>query len=645
MANVVEFKYQLLQRGIDKAAAMYYIVVQMYIKKSKVTIKGKTYINHALVESVRTPNGPRQKTICSLGSLKPRPAHEWKNLAHKIQDALDGQQNLFNSDHDQVNEIVERVCANNKKESLPHCKPLDDAVVSVAVDNIEVEQTRTAGALHIANTFYDRLGIDAALKACAINQRTRMVIRFMVHNRLIEPSSEHAMPSWVDRAAVHEVIGEQLGLPDSSRLYRAMDKLYENREKIEGHIRTTERSLFGLSDTVFLYDLTSHYFEGQCPTNPKAKRGYSRDKRGDCKQIVVGLVLDYEGFPIAHEVFDGNRRDSTTVEEILAALKKRAGKLEGATVVVDRGMAFQENLDSIKKAGCEYIVAGRQPERNEWLADISEHIDFEKVIRLPSPNNPFQKKSPIDVKLISRKDETVVLCRSEARIQKDKAIREKAEMRLLADIDKLAKRIDDGKLKRTDKIHQAIGRLKERHSRVARYYQITYNPQTGFTGTLVKEKRTIAEELDGTYILKTSRDDMSADEIWRTYILLTRVENAFRTMKSPLSERPIFHHLPHRVETHIFLCVLAYHIVAAVEKKLRDAGEYTSWATVRRDMSTHQIVTVCLPMADGAVMRIRKATKPESHHEYIYNALEIKSAIIAPQKSLHRPGRAVVVTK
>jgi transposase len=247
--------------------------------------------------------------------------------------------------------------------------------------------------------------------------------------------------------------------------------------------------------------------------------------------------------------------------------------------------------------------------------------------------------------LISRKDETIVLCRSEARIQKDKAIREKAERRLLADIEKLAKRVDAGTLKNPDRIHEAIGRLKERHCRVARYYQIMYTPQNGFASTLVKEKRAIAEELDGTYILKTNRNDMSADEIWRTYILLTRVENAFRTMKSPLSERPIFHHLPHRVETHIFLCVLAYHIVAAVEKKLRDAGEYTSWATVRRDMSTHQIITVCLPMVDGSVLRIRKATKPEPHQEYIYNALEIEPAIMAPQKSLHRFGRAAVVAK
>jgi transposase len=458
----------------------------------------------------------------------------------------------------------------------------------------------------------------------------------MTLNRLIFPLSEHAMPDWIRRTAMADIVGEDFSELNEDALYRNLDKLHPNREAIERELGEREKTLFNLDDTLYLYDLTSTYFEGQAKQNPQAKRGYARDKRPDCKQVVVGLVLDRDGFPKAHEIFDGNRQDRSTVEEALEVLEKRTGKKPGSTVVVDRGMAYEENLKQIRGRGHHYIVAGRQPERNEWLDDIENEEEWEEVIRIPSPHNPFQKKSPVQVKRRTKQGEVYILCISEGREEKDRAIRVKHEERLIHDLERLKGRVEKGQLKKSEKIHEAIGRLKERYPRVARYYRIEYDAEHNSVAWQEDaEKKAIAAKLDGSYVLKTDRQDLTADEIWRTYILLTRVESAFRSMKSPLMERPIFHHLKNRTQTHIFLCVLAYHLLVAIEKRFLDKGIHTSWWTIRQQLSTHQVVTVVLPTADGRVLKIRKAGSPEPVHREIYETLRIPLEVMKPVKTWH----------
>jgi transposase len=230
-----------------------------------------------------------------------------------------------------------------------------------------------------------------------------------------------------------------------------------------------------------------------------------------------------------------------------------------------------------------------------------------------------------------------ILCRSEGRQDKDRAIRETHEGKLLADLRKLQERVAKGRLKKEEKIHQAIGRIKERYPRVARYHQIVYDSERkSLSSHEETEKKAIAEKLDGSYVLKTDRKDLTADEIWRTYILLTRVEDAFRDMKSPLMERPIFHHLRNRAQTHIFLCVLAYHLLASIEHRFLQQGVHTSWSTLRQELSTHQVVTVVLPTTDGRVLRIRKATVPEPPQREIYATLGIPMEVMNPVKTWHR---------
>ena len=607
----------------------------MYIRKSTRTYNGKTYTNYLLVESVQTPKGPRQRTICSLGSLEPGPAEDWLALAHKLESALHGQEPLPESSTE-IQEWIEK--AQKRKKSTAKSEHVrSGSTVTVEADKIQVEQAREAGPVHVGHQLWHQLGIDDILHRAGLSQRACTLTEAMTLNRLICPLSEHAMPDWIRRTALGDIVKEDFsGLQDEA-LYRNLDRRHPNREHIERELAEKEKTMFDLDDSIYLYDLTSTYFEGQAKANPQAKRGYSRDKRPDCKQVVVGLVVDREGFPKAHEVFDGNMQDRRSLDQMLDALEKRTGKRPGATVIVDRGMAFDENLEQIRKRGLHYLVAGLQPERNQWLDELENDHGWEEVTRTPSPRNAFQKKTRVEIKRQQKDDVVYILCRSEGRQDKDRAIRETQETKLVADLNKLHQRVAKGRLKEEKKIHQAIGRLLERYPRVARYYQISYDSANkNLSWKELADKKAIAKKLDGSYVLKTDRQDLTADEIWRTYILLTRVEDAFRDIKSPLMERPIFHHLKNRTQTHIFLCVLAYHLLAAIEHRFLQDGVHTSWWTIRQQLRTHQVVTIVLPEDEhGRVLKIRTATVPEPEHRQIYATLRIPVEVLKPIKTWH----------
>ena len=601
---------------------------EVFLKRTAKTVRGKTYTNHLLVESIATPKGPRHRIICSLGSLEPAPRQHWLALAHKLGAALSGQAPLLPDP--QIDLLLDHIQTPPRRRAEPE-------LVSVLAEQIEIEEAREAGSVYVTHQMWRRLGLPAILAKAGLPKPARLLTEVMTINRLVRPCSELAMPEWVRRTALSDILQTNLSRLNEDALYRNLDKLHPQRVVIEAGLVARERELFQLPESIYLYDLTSTYFEGQCLRNPKAKRGYSRDKRPDCKQVVVGLVLDGDGFPKAHEVFDGNRVDSTTVEEMLGALEKRTGVRPGATVTVDRGMAYAHNLEKITQRGYHYLVAAPQEERSQHQAGFEQEEGWEEIVRQPSPRNPFQKKTQILIKRCLVGKEVHVLCVSEERKEKDRAIRERQEKRLLADLEKLSRRISKRARKKPlteAEVHQAIGRLRERYPRVGRYYDILYAPECdGLNWQAQAQKKRKAERLDGGYLLKTDRQDLRQEEIWRTYILLTRVESAFRAMKSPLMERPIFHHLAHRVETHIFLCVLAYHLLASMEKMFLDQGIHTSWAAIREQLSTHQVVTVVLPTSKGEILRIRKATAPSPEQKAVYQTLRVPDTILQPTKT------------
>lgn len=606
----------------------------MYIRRTRKTYKGKTYFNYVLVESLSTPKGPRQKTVCSLGSLEPAPRQQWLALAQRIEGALVGQLPLAAGDP-RATAIAAQVSARAARPRSPRTgAPGGSDLIAIDPARVAVEQAREAGPVHVGHQMWRELELEQILAGAGLSKRAGVLTEAMVLNRLIAPRSEHAMPDWIRRCALEEVLHSDFAALNDDALYRNLDQLHPRREQIEAALAKREQTLFNLDDTVFLYDLTSTYFEGLAQRNAQAQRGYSRDQRPDCKQVVVGLVLNGDGFPKAHEIFAGNRNDSTTLEEMLNALQRRTGKRPGSTVVVDRGLADAKNLGKIKARGDHYIVAAHQPERDLWLAEFETVEGFVEVLRAPSPRNPAQAKSQVLVKRTELGEQVYVLCLSENRRAKDRAIRDKHEGRLRKDLERLAARVSQGRLKARDLIHQAIGRLRERYPRVARYYRIEYDPeQAQLLWQEDSPSKARAAQLDGAYLIKTDRQDLSAAELWRIYTLLSRVEAAFRTLKSPLVERPIFHQLEQRTQTHIFLCVLAYHLLVCIEKRFLDRGIHTSWWTLRQQLSTHQLVTVVLPTSTGATLKIRQATNPEPVHREIYATLGISPEVIKPLRT------------
>jgi transposase len=615
----------------------------MYIRKTIRRYKDKIYVNFLLVESVLTEKGPRQKVICSLGDLSPRPPEQWLALARKLQDALTGQLSLPGlADEDpELQQLVHDLpgltpVPRDAPTSTPSMTSQGD-LVSVHIDRVTYETPRPAGHIHVGLEFWKRLGLDDILKSLGFSPWLVSLTCAMTLNRLIHPAAEYAMPDWIRSTAMADILSVDFSrLPDDP-LYRNLDRLHPHRAAIESALAEREQSLFNLGNTILLYDLTSTYFEGKAALIPKAKRGYSRDHRPDCKQLVVGLVIGREGFPRAHEIFEGNTQDRKTLTTMLDSLEKRVGLPERSTIVVDRGMAFAENITELRRRKLHYVVAAAQKERDRLLAAFETVDGFEEVIRRPSPRNPGQKKSSVRVKVHPSDNELLILCISHERVEKDRAIRAKQEGRFLKDLARVQARIQNGRLKNEIKIGEAIGRLKERYPRVARYHSLTFDAKTRLLKNEPdEEKRQVAASLDGSYLLRTDREDLSAEEGWRIYASLTRAENAFRCMKSPLCERPIFHHLEHRVESHIFLCVLAYHLLVAIETTLLRQEIHTSWATVRDLLATHEIATIVLPTDQNGVLRIRRSATPEPDHRVLYEALGVPTEIIRPVKTWER---------
>ena len=334
----------------------------MFIKRTARRVGDKTYVNHLLVETVTTPQGPRHRTICSLGSLAPAPAGEWRGLARKLSAALGGQTTLVSEP------TVEALAARARpaRHRAPAGASAGDDVVAIHTDQVRSEDVREAGPVHVGHQMWRTLTLDTILAEAGLSARAQRLTEIMTLNRLVSPASEHAMPDWIRRTALGDILGTDFAALADDALYRNLDRLHPQRAAIEQALAARERTLFNLDDTIYLYDLTSTYFEGRCPHNPQAQRGYSRDHRPDCKQVVVGLVLDRDGFPTAHEVFDGNRQDRTTLDEMLAALEQRTGRRGGATVVVDRGLAFADNLAQIRAAITTSWPGGRRSGTSIW---------------------------------------------------------------------------------------------------------------------------------------------------------------------------------------------------------------------------------------------------------------------------------------
>jgi transposase len=602
----------------------------MFIKRSISKQGGKTYVSHVLVESVLTPAGPRHKTICNLGKMDPGPKEDWLLLAERIQMALGGQASLFPDPR--VDQAVAKIRERQAKASPAELEePLTGEVavpdvVPVKTSGVKCQDLRKVGPLHVGHQIWQRLQMEAVLKAVGISAPARKLTEVMTLNRLVSPCSELAMVGWSRREAVNDVLGVDAEQLNEDKFYRNMDRLHGHRMEIERELYAREKSLFNLEGSLVLYDLTNTYFEGQAARNPKAMRGHSKEMRTDCKLVAMGLMLDADGFPIGHEVFAGNTIDGNTVEAMLDGLEARTGREGGSTVVMDRGFASEDNLKLVRSRHYDYLMAGFQQQRNALLKDFEDLEGWEAI-------QPSANKVPVQIKRIEKGDEVFLLCVSPARAEKERAIRERQEKKLVKDLEALvkavAKALEQGEPIGDKELGERIGRLRERYPRAGRYYLVD-RKEGILEWTLKAEQRARAEELDGAYFLRTSRKGMGPEEIWRTYIALTRIESAFRDLKGTLDMRPVYHQKEIRVETHVFLAVLAFHLQAVIERTLKEAGDHTCWETVREELSTHHVVTTLLPTADGKTLAIRRGSVPDRRVGEIYRHLNLDPEPMTP---------------
>jgi len=425
--------------------------------------------------------------------------------------------------------------------------------------------------------------------------------------RMAHPASELATHAWLQqRSALGELIGFDFESMDLNRLYRAGDALYKHRETLQDHLFAQAQSIFGLEQTVTLYDLTNTYFEGIAAGVNKARRGHSKENRTDCPLVTLAMVLDGSGFARRSRVFEGNASEPATMKDMLTGL----GAPPGATVVMDAGIASEANLGWLRAQGHHYVVVSRLRERQFDPALATEVRSAGDV--------------PIRIqRVLDEQGHALLFCHSPAREQKDRAIDAAKTAGFEAVLAKLQAGLSKPRGTRDmAKIMERLGRAKQRYSRAAQHYQVEVTKDD--TGTQVRAinwtrrvKPGSATAHPGVYCLRTNLLELDNATLWRIYVMLTNLESVFRSLKTDLGLRPVFHQIDRRVEGHLFISVLAYHFVHTLRLKLKAGGIEESWETLRETLATQQRVTATLQRRDGRAVHVRKATRPEPRHQTI----------------------------
>ncbi len=604
----------------------------MYIKKVKKSNKksSKVYEYLHLVENIRTEKGPRQRLILNLGSLD-IPAEQYKELANCIESMLTGQNALFSSDPTietlaakASNEIRSRQADEAKKKTEEAAEPqqAEPTYENVDIQSLQASELRSLGPEYACHSVWDELRFDDVLLSSGVSKHILPLLQALVIGRLTSPGSELHTHKWIEgQSAIFELTGKPLKYSLSS-LYRAGVTLFDYKDNLEKHLARREKELFSLTERMCFFDLTNTYFEGRMTENSKAKRGRSKEKRSDCKLLTLALIIDEQGFPKYSKLYDGNQGESKTLKEIIEALVKTNPILAAnRTVVMDAGIANAENIKYLKENNFHYIVV------NKGKKDFSTQ-DTDQMEAIKETDT-----YTLEVKRREKDGEALLLCHSTAREEKDFGIRNRQESifieRLTYFLDGLSKK---GRTKSYPKVIEIIGRLREKYPKASKQYDIEVVPETGTSKnikakTILWNKRDQYKDInkfDGCYVLRTDRLDLSDKEIWETYIMLTKIENSFRSMKSHLGLRPIFHQNENSADAHIFISVLAYHILHTIEYKLRQHGEKRSWASIRESLSTHQRLTIEYNVKNqNKIVRqhMRVCSRPEPDHKKIYRML------------------------
>jgi transposase len=565
----------------------------MFLKTHRVRKDGKEHVYYSLCESLRVSRSRvTQRTVLHLGELNTTQVDQWERSIETVHEDGRRQQLRLFSDRE------------------GRAPPADD-VAEVMLSSLVVRRPRRFGECWIGCKLWEELGLRAFWDEVLGEERGQVawakVVELLVVNRLCAPRSELSVhEKWFAQTAMDLLLGTDSSVAQKDRLYRCLDRMIAHKEALERHLAGKWRDLFGASFDVLLYDLTSTYFEGEAIEVEKARRGYSRDHRPDCLQILLAVVVTAEGFPLSYEVLPGNVRDEGTLTGALEAIERKHGKARRIWVF-DRGLVSETNLQSLRERGAQYVVGTPRSQLKSYEQELL--------------SGSWREISPaVKVQLLPEGQETFVLARSEDRAKKEQAMRWRQVGGLMRDLVCLRRAIRRGTIKDEAKILMRVGRLAERWPRGWAYVAVRWeNSRLGWEWD--REALRLAALRDGAYLLRTNLNDRSPEALWKMYVQLTEVEAVFRAMKSELAIRPIWHWVGSRVEAHVMVAFLGYCLWVCLKQKVKVvAPSLTPWQLLDQFGRIVQ-VEVWFKLRAGGAICLPRITQPESAQAILLHQL------------------------
>ena len=580
----------------------------MYLKTHQRKKNGKVNEYYRIVEKRKVAHGRYvQKTVLYLGEISDSQKKSW-NKSIKV----------LNEEDQPVHKTLFALHGDDDLGENVDAIPLK-------LSEIKLEKPRAFGDCWLGCEIWDQLGLDefwsSRIDTAKAPVAYAKVLKLLAVNRLIKPGAEfYVHHHWFDQTAMDFLLDGDFQLAEKNRLYRCLDRILPHKEALCRHLKQQWETMFRLSYDVLLYDLTSTYFEGLCQRNPKATFGHSKDRRGDCRQVLVALVVTPEGFPINYEVLAGNTAEKTTLANLIAKIETMYGKARRVWLM-DRGIPTEPSLTAMRESGIDYLVGTPRKLLDEFQGELIDK-DWQQV------------NASVGVKYLEKEGECYVLARSKSRMAKERAIRKRKLRRYLDGLAKLQKnyRDRDRFMKRLGVLQHEAGssrhcvdlRLPAEGQRVS---QKTFN----FTFNHQKYRAMIYR--DGMYFLRTNQTHKEAVELWQQYMLQCHVEQAFKELKSDLGIRPVYHHKEERVEAHIFLAFLSYCLQATLRQKLRNNASGLTSQAVLETLSRIQLLNVSIPTQDGRTLRMQRYTEPEPEHDLILEKLNLTLPPQSPPKT------------
>ena len=572
----------------------------MFLRSHERLKDGKPHSYWSLVETVRTASGPRQRTLCYLGELNDSSQSRWHKTIEVFNEQGESRQlKLFAVDAEVAQD--------------------EEQVARVLVDRVRMERSRRFGECFVGLELWRRLGLDRLLEALLDRPEEEVdvpwsrVAALLAINRLCDPGSELAVEQrWFPATALDDLLGIEAGKINDTRLYRCLDRLLPHKSKLEQHLKQRYGELFAAQFDVLLYDLTSSYVEGAAERNPMMQRGYSRDHRPDCKQLVIALIVNVEGFPLSYETFDGNRADVSSLEVVVRMVERKYGRARRVWVF-DRGIISEENLAMLRKHDGQYLVGTPRSKLKQFERELLAE-GWEKV------------RDHVEVKLLpaAAGGETYILCRSTARKEKEKAMRSRFSQRMEKALLALQKRVSAGKLRDRNKLERRVGAIQARHPQVADLYQLEVvesKARLQLNWKLRPERSTWQQAREGAYLLRTNLPSTDPKQLWKSYIQLTEAEAAFRALKSELAVRPIFHQLESRTKAHVLVAFLGYAMWVTLKHLLQAKAITLSPTQALATAANLHSADIVLPTTTGREIRLRRVTTPSSEQQNLFQQL------------------------